>query len=62
MESGKANFGLGIIDDLNELPHFKIELTDKNVPEQIVAFRNRITNADGIIICAPEYVSTFRVV
>ncbi|WP_394332236.1 NADPH-dependent FMN reductase [Aquimarina aggregata] len=47
---------------MNELPHFKIELTDKNVPEQIVAFRNRITNADGIIICAPEYVSTFRVV
>ncbi|GAA3592911.1 NAD(P)H-dependent oxidoreductase [Flavivirga amylovorans] len=55
-ESKKSNFNLDIIDDLTELPHFNTELTDKNVPEQIVAFRNRIANADGIIICTPEYV------
>ena len=55
-ELGKANFDLEIIDDLSKLPHFKTELTDKNVPKQIVDFRNRIANADGIIICTPEYV------
>ncbi len=45
-----------IIDNLTELPHFKTELTDKNVPKQIVDFRNKIKNSDGIVICTPEYV------
>lgn len=52
----KSNFNLEIIADLTELPPFKTELTDWNVPQQIVAFRNKIANADGIIICTPEYV------
>lgn len=53
---GLSNFDLDIFEDLTELPHFKTELTSKNVPEKIVEFRNRITNADGIIICTPEYI------
>lgn len=55
-ESEKSNFNIEIIDNLTDLPHFKTELTDKNVPEVIVEFRNRIAIADGIIICTPEYV------
>ena len=55
-EFGKSDFELEIVDNLTELPHFKTELTDKNVPEKIVGFRNRIANAHGIIICTPEYV------
>lgn len=55
-KSDKADFYLEIIDNLTELPHFKTELTDKNVPEKIVDFRDKIENADGIIICTPEYV------
>ncbi|WP_298782671.1 NADPH-dependent FMN reductase [uncultured Polaribacter sp.] len=55
-ESNKSDFNLEIIDDLTGLPHFKTELTDKNVPKQVVDFRNKIENADGIIICTPEYV------
>ncbi|MEP1489380.1 MAG: NAD(P)H-dependent oxidoreductase [Algibacter sp.] len=55
-ELGTFNFNLEIIDDLTEFPHFKTELTDKNVPEKIIKFRNRIENSDGIIICTPEYV------
>ncbi len=55
-ELDKVNFNLEIVNDLTELPHFKTELTDKNVPEQIIDFRNKIENADGIIICTPEYV------
>ena len=54
--AGASEFNLEIIDDLTDLPHFKTELTEKNVPEAIVAFRNKIENADGIIICTPEYV------
>lgn len=55
-ESSKDNFDLEIINNLTELPHFETELTDKNVPELIVGIRNKIENADGVIICTPEYV------
>ncbi|WP_027421408.1 NADPH-dependent FMN reductase [Crocinitomix catalasitica] len=55
-ETVKFDFNLEIIDDLSKLPHFKTELTDKNVPEQVDAFRDKIENSDGIIICTPEYV------
>lgn len=55
-ESEQTDLNFEIIDDLTQLPHFKTELTDKNVPKQIVDFRNKISNADGIIICTPEYV------
>lgn len=55
-ELGKSEFDLQIIDDLTELPHFKTELTDTNVPEKIIEFRNQVAEADGIIICTPEYI------
>jgi chromate reductase, NAD(P)H dehydrogenase (quinone) len=55
-ESEKTEFDFEIIDDLTVLPHFKTELTDVNVPEKIVDFRNKVGKADGVIICTPEYV------
>jgi len=53
---GKSDFELKILDDLTELPHFRTELTDHNVPEKVIEFRHEVANADGIIICTPEYV------
>ncbi len=53
---GESDFDLEILDDLTGLPHFQTELTNNNVPEKIVEFRKQIENADGIIICTPEYV------
>lgn len=55
-EIGKYDFELEILESLTKLPHFETELTDKNVPEKIIKFRNKVLNADGIIICTPEYV------
>lgn len=49
-------FEFKIIDDLTVLPHFKTALTENNVPNEIIDFRNDVANADGIIICTPEYV------
>ncbi len=49
-------FELTVFDKLTELPHFEIPLTDSNTPETITRFRNDILNADGILICTPEYV------
>jgi len=52
----ESHFELDIIDDLSILPHFKTALTDKDTPEIITKFREKIKNADGVIICTPEYV------
>ncbi len=55
-ESEKSEFNFEIIEDLTDFPHFRTDQTDKNVPEKIADFRNKIFSADGIIICTPEYV------
>lgn len=55
-ELTEMELDMKILDDLSDLPHFQTELTDKNVPEKIMKYRKEIANADGIIICTPEYV------
>ncbi|WP_339924080.1 NAD(P)H-dependent oxidoreductase [uncultured Cyclobacterium sp.] len=55
-ELGKADFNMELLDDLTELPHFQTALTENNVPEKIIVLREKITKADGVIICTPEYV------
>lgn len=55
-EIGDAAFDLEILDDLDQLPHFRTEITDNNVPENIKELRNKIRQSDGIVICTPEYV------
>ena len=55
-ESEKSDLDVDIIEDLAQLPPFRTELTTNNVPEKIIDVRNKIANADGIIICTPEYV------
>ena len=47
---------LVINTDLKLLPHFDPELLTGNPPEPVVDFRTAVENADGIIICTPEYV------
>jgi NAD(P)H-dependent FMN reductase len=49
-------FSLTIYNDLKTLPHFDPELSSDNTPKQIIEFRKSIDQADGIIICTPEYV------
>ncbi|UII24241.1 NADPH-dependent FMN reductase [Fulvivirga ligni] len=55
-ECMKAEFDIQLIDDLAQFPHFRTELTTENTPEKISEFRNAVQEADGIIICSPEYV------
>ena len=52
----KDNFSLTIFNDLKALPHFDPDLSIHNPPKQIIALRNEIEKADGILICTPEYV------
>ncbi len=50
------NFQLNIYNDLKTLPHFDPETSANNPPEEVINFRKKIEQADGIIICTPEYV------
>ncbi|HEV8080525.1 MAG TPA: NADPH-dependent FMN reductase [Chitinophagaceae bacterium] len=52
----KDNFNLTIFNDLKTLPHFDPKLSTDNSPTIITEFRNAIENADGILICTPEYI------
>lgn len=50
------DFNVTIFKDLKTLPHFDPELSADRPPQSILAFRKSIENADGILICTPEYV------
>ena len=49
-------FRITIFDELKTLPHFDPELSADHPPEAIVAFRKAVEEADGVIVCTPEYV------
>lgn len=42
--------------DIDKLPHFNPDLDTDNPPKIIQNLRQNIENADGILICTPEYV------
>lgn len=52
----RGDFHLTIFDRLSTLPHFSPELSIDKTPSQIIALRDLISNADGILICTPEYI------
>ncbi len=49
------NFIVAIFERLSDLPHFNPDLDNENVPEQVIDFRRQLREADGILICTPEY-------
>lgn len=42
--------------DITILPHFNQDLTNENIPESVIAFREAISKSGGVLICTPEYV------
>ncbi len=52
----KAEFEVEIFEDLAEIPHFNPDSDTENPPKQVEVFRNKISEADGVIVCTPEYV------
>jgi chromate reductase len=55
-EEIKKGFEVEIFEDLDKLPHFNPDLDTDNLPQIIISFRNKIIQADGVMICTPEYV------
>ena len=48
-------FTITIFEGLSDLPHFNPDLDNENLPQQVAAFRRQLREADGILICTPEY-------
>ncbi|HVG14368.1 MAG TPA: NADPH-dependent FMN reductase, partial [Chitinophagaceae bacterium] len=55
-EKYKEEFNVTIYNGLNLLPHFNPDLDKGQVPPAVVDLRVLIQQADGVIICSPEYV------
>jgi len=51
-----AEVQLEIFNELSALPHFNPDFDNDNAPEIVERFRDKIRNADGILICTPEYI------
>lgn len=50
------SFVVTICEELQFLPHFSPELSTDDTPPIVANFREQIASADGVVICAPEYV------
>ncbi|HET6769993.1 MAG TPA: NAD(P)H-dependent oxidoreductase [Chitinophagaceae bacterium] len=44
-----------IFQGLAAIPHFNPDLDTDKPPEEVLAFRKELNEADGILICTPEY-------
>lgn len=55
-EMAKEQFVIKIFNKIAQLPHFNPDLDSGILPKKIVSFCDQIEQADGIIICTPEYV------
>lgn len=42
--------------DISTLPYFNQDITNEKTPQIVIDFREAINNADGVLICTPEYV------
>ncbi|HEX8546234.1 MAG TPA: NADPH-dependent FMN reductase [Cytophagaceae bacterium] len=48
-------FQIDIFNGLTQLPHFNPDDDKENPPKTVSDFRNKLKEADGILICTPEY-------
>lgn len=49
-------FDMEIYNDLGSLPHFNPDIDKDPVPDAVVILREKIKEAEGVLICTPEYV------
>ncbi len=45
-----------IFNELDQLPHFNPDLDTDDPPATVRSFRSQVEEADGVLICTPEYV------
>ena len=54
-ELSADQFEIKIFNGLSGIPHFNPDLDTDNPPEAVRGFRMRLAEAEGILICTPEY-------
>ena len=54
-ELTKQDFELRVFENLAALPHFNPDEDNADVAPSVTAFRQQLQQADGILICTPEY-------
>jgi chromate reductase len=47
---------INIYTGIDQLPHFNPDLDTEDPPQTVSAFRRQLQEADGVLICTPEYV------
>jgi NAD(P)H-dependent FMN reductase len=55
LQSTVPQHSFWLYDGLDKLPHFNPVLDTEHAPVEVQSLRKVITEADGIIICTPEY-------
>ncbi len=48
-------FDMVIFNEIASIPHFNPDLDTPEAPAAVTDFRNKLREADGILICTPEY-------
>lgn len=51
----EAEFEFLYFEGLSTLPHFNPDDDNESPPSEVTAFRKMVREADGILICTPEY-------
>lgn len=52
----REQFDIQIFEGLTGLPHFNPDIDNEGtVPAEVMAFRQLLNEADGVLICTPEY-------
>lgn len=46
---------INIFQRVSDIPHFNQDLDTSDPPEKVTDFRRQLKEADGILICTPEY-------
>src|SRR6185437_12057031 len=54
-ELASTAFEILIFNGLSDIPHFNPDLDNENPPKPVADFRRQLSEADGILICTPEY-------
>lgn len=49
------NMEITLYDGLGDLPHFTPDLDDDKSPASVIHLRQLLQEADGVLICTPEY-------
>lgn len=50
-----TSLDITIFDGIANLPHYNPDKDNETVAKEVADFRKQLNNADGVIICTPEY-------